>query len=272
MQSVNEVIDLKSGRAKKEERKNRIIAFVISTLTHIIILLILLYFGFKAPDPPLDTVEGVAVVLGTTESGMIETFEQVSKPEPQPVPETVQPKEEEILTEESADVPAVVKKKEEPKPKEKPVEKQPEKKEEPKEPERQADPNTLFQKGTNTSKGTGDKPGDQGKKEGKVDAKSWQGGSHEGNGFGIEGMEGRGLKTPPRLNDDTQREGKIVVAIVVDKDGNVIEARGGIRGTTINDYNLITKAEEAARRTKFTPDPNAQEKQYGKITFNFKLE
>lgn len=274
-ENIKEVIDLKTETEKKDDRKNRIIASIGTFVTYAVILLLLLYFGFKAPDPPLDTVEGVAVVLGTTETGMNPTFEPVTPPQPQPKSEPTKPQEqEEIVTEEESDVtiPAV-KKKEEPKPKEKPVEKEPEKKAEPeKEPERKVNEDLLFKPGKKTSKGTGTEEGDQGKKDGKADAKSWQGGRNDGDGFEIEGLGGRGLRVRPNLKDDTQREGKIVVEIVVDREGNVISARGGIRGTTINDFNMISKAEEAAKRTKFDPDPDAQEKQYGKITFNYKLE
>lgn len=149
-------------------------------------------------------------------------------------------------------------------------------------PERKADPNALFQKGpkgnggtggSNYSKGTGNTAGDQGDPNGNPNSHSWTkyGSGTEGTGIGFD-LSGRGKIDIPRVNQNTQVEGRIVVQIQVDKQGNVVAAHGGFRGSTISDPGLISKAEEAAKRAKFTPDPNAPDIQVGKIYYTFKLQ
>ena len=54
----------------------------------------------------------------------------------------------------------------------------------------------------------------------------------------------------------------------MDREGNVIRANI-TKGTDIADSEMRTTALEAARRSKFSPDPNAPEEQKGTITYNF---
>jgi hypothetical protein len=149
-------------------------------------------------------------------------------------------------------------------------------------PERKPDPNALFQKGpkgnggtggTGYSKGTGNTQGDQGDPNGNPNSHSWTkyGKGTEGTGPDFD-LGGRGKIDIPRINQSTQVEGRIVVQIQVDKQGNVVAAHGGFRGSTITDPGLISKAEEAAKKAKFTPDPNAPDIQVGKIFYYFKLQ
>ena len=71
----------------------------------------------------------------------------------------------------------------------------------------------------------------------------------------------------PAYNAD--QEGKIVIRITVDKQGNVI-GTDIIQGTTISDEALRNESKAMARKTKFNADPKAPEKQYGTITYEFK--
>ena len=72
---------------------------------------------------------------------------------------------------------------------------------------------------------------------------------------------------PPSASNNTP--GKIVVEIFVDKEGNVVRAKAGVKGTTISNTNLYRKCEQAARKCKFAADPSAPEEQKGTITYRF---
>lgn len=134
-----------------------------------------------------------------------------------------------------------------------------------KENEKPAEPainqNALFSKGK-VKKGNG---GSQGISEGSG---SGAGGNGKGKGVSFN-LGGRGAKelVPPSASNNTP--GKIVVEIFVDKEGNVVRAKAGVKGTTISNSNLYRKCEQAARKCKFAADPNAPEEQRGTITYRF---
>lgn len=135
------------------------------------------------------------------------------------------------------------------------------KKEEKKPAEPAINQNALFSKGK-VKKGNG---GSQGISEGSG---SGAGGNGEGKGVSFN-LGGRGAKelVPPSASNNTP--GKIVVEIFVDKEGNVVRAKAGVKGTTISNSNLYRKCEQAARKCKFAADPNAPEEQRGTITYRF---
>lgn len=76
------------------------------------------------------------------------------------------------------------------------------------------------------------------------------------------------LKEPEYICNE---EGKVVVEIIVDRSGKVIEANPGIEGTTNKADCLLEQAKNAALNTTWTPDPEAPERQVGKIIYDFKL-
>lgn len=78
----------------------------------------------------------------------------------------------------------------------------------------------------------------------------------------------RNMTIPPIFDNDTKEEGKVIVEIVVDKDGNVIEADPNGRGTNTSSSLLKAKAKKMAIATKFTSD-NKREEQRGSITIIF---
>lgn len=135
------------------------------------------------------------------------------------------------------------------------------KKEEKKPAEPAINQNALFSKGK-VKKGNG---ASQGISEGSG---SGAGGNGEGKGVSFN-LGGRGAKelVPPSASNNTP--GKIVVEIFVDKEGNVVRAKAGVKGTTISNSNLYRKCEQAARKCKFAADPNAPEEQRGTITYRF---
>lgn len=95
-------------------------------------------------------------------------------------------------------------------------------------------------------------------------------GTGTGNGAGISvDLAGRGSVSLPKPAYTSPKSGKVVVEITVDRDGNVIKAKAGGRGTTVQDANLFEQAERAASKAKFKSNPSATEKQIGTITYTF---
>ena len=62
-----------------------------------------------------------------------------------------------------------------------------------------------------------------------------------------------------------------MVAITVDRLGNVINATPGIKGSTTLNKQLLQKAKTAALKTKFDPKQTAPTNQQGKIIYHFSL-
>lgn len=81
-------------------------------------------------------------------------------------------------------------------------------------------------------------------------------------------LAGRKVVTPPSLSKDTKEEGKVVVEITVDKNGNVIKADPNGRGTTTSSPMLKAKARQAAMATKFSAS-DTYEEQKGTIIIIF---
>lgn len=119
-------------------------------------------------------------------------------------------------------------------------------------------PNTNGTGGTGGGDGGGDGPG-HGPGSGP--------GSGPGKKFGFD-LKGRAIVNPPSLPKDTKEEGKVVVEITVDKEGNVIEANPNGRGTTTSSAVLKAKARQAALATKFNVSGQFEE-QKGTITIVF---
>lgn len=111
--------------------------------------------------------------------------------------------------------------------------------------------------GTGGGNGTGDGPGDG----------PGKGPGFGGGKFGID-LKGRAVVKPPVLPKDTKEEGKVVVEITVDSEGNVIEANPNGRGTTTSSALLKAKAKQTALATKFNIDGKFEE-QKGTITIIF---
>ena len=212
----------------KHKRKS----FTITTIIHVLILLLLFFVGMTYLDPPIES--GIAVNFGTSDvgSGSVQPKEAVkSAPRntsPEPVPQTAAPVKEKVVTQEVEEAPVIKDevKKETPKtvtekPKEKPVEKSVE---EPKKPDPKPDKSTS-------------------------DALSsiLNGPKSDGKASGGEGND----KLPG--------------------DGNVIKATPGVRGTTNNTKCLLEPAKEAALATRFNSDDKAPSRQIGKIVYKFSL-
>ena len=125
--------------------------------------------------------------------------------------------------------------------------------------------------GTGQGDGTGTVAGNQGKKEGDPLSDSYNG-TGSGNGGVALSLVSRRFVNLPSIKDDGQKSGKIIVEIRVDKNGNVVSAKAGARGTTLTDPLLWDKCETAALGSRFNTLESAPETQIGTIVFNFKVK
>ncbi|MFZ8963242.1 MAG: energy transducer TonB, partial [Schleiferiaceae bacterium] len=78
----------------------------------------------------------------------------------------------------------------------------------------------------------------------------------------------RALERPKPIYD-CEGDGVVVVRIWVNRNGSVQRVEGGIKGSTTSQSCLISRAEEAARKTKWEGDPSATDLQIGTITYRF---
>jgi TonB family protein len=91
-----------------------------------------------------------------------------------------------------------------------------------------------------------------------------------GTGMVGGGLGGRGVVSSPALKDDSNNRGSVVVAICLDKDGNVTEAKFQLQGSTITSGKLRDLAVSNARQWRFKP--GNEERQCGNITYSFKIQ
>ena len=256
----------------------------ITSAILIAFLWIIFSFGMQYQDPP--TEYGLAINFGITDKGS-------EKPENTPVKKApVQeieeekleedvkeiPKEimdEEVLSQTEKDAPIIEKpkevlKKEVPKkenPVPKPILKKPSK-------------NTLkafdnLLKGTTsdgkpTGEGDDYKEGLKGDKNGDPTSTKYYGNTGK-LGDSNYNLAGRNALSKPIEQPDCQEEGTVVVSIEVDKNGKVIRAVSGVKGTNNSANCLLKPAREAALRTTWNADPNAPSKQKGTIIYKFSL-
>ena len=246
-----------------KEKKDRGIAIVGTIVVHALVVLVLFLMAFRTPLP-LPGEEGVEVDLGMMDQGMGNI-----QPEKPAIPMAAQPQQqqnkskEDIVTQNDDEAPAIEKPKNtKPKQEPKPVE----------EPKPTVNQKALF-KGSNNpqaggSEGITGQPGDQGKPNGLAGIKKYDGNGGKGNGTGYD-LGGRGAKSLHRPDDDFSEEGRIVVDIWVNRNGQVVRAEVATKGTDIINNAMRQKAIQAAKRSTFASDPDAPEEQHGTITYTF---
>jgi TonB family protein len=268
------------------EKINGIIGTI---LIHGAMILIIVLFGFTTPLP-LPAEQGILINFGTDETGFGDIEPAYTE---LPSDEQAAPRQEEQVTEqdkgeiltqdfeESAalkEEKPVVEKKTEQKPviKEETVTKPTEETQQVVE-EKKVNERALY-KGRNTEttstggEGVTEGDGNQGSITGSPDSDNYSQGLSQGSGGITFSLEGRNPLYLPKPRYEYQVEGKVVVEIRVDRSGNVTYARGGVKGSTTNDENLIKAAQEAALKAKFDNKSDAAFTQTGTITYHFILQ
>src|SRR5690606_33220929 len=119
--------------------------------------------------------------------------------------------------------------------------------------------------------GDDNKPGDKGQPDGDPYATSYYGSGGSGNGSGGYGLNGRSLVGKGKVQQDCNEEGRVVVRIEVNRNGSVVSATPGVRGTTNNDPCLLEPAKKTAFLHKWNVDENAPNQQVGFVVVNLKL-
>ena len=260
---------------ERESRKNKVIAGIGTVVFHCLLLLVLFLMAFRTPLP-LPGEEGVEVDLGMYNQGMGQVqpdkpaIPQQSTP-PKPRENETTKSKDDIVTQDTEEAPSLKKEKEKEDKEKNQVKPQEKPEEETKAPEQTVNPKALF-KGKEKSQDGGSEgvtgqPGDQGNPNGLTNVKKYDGQGGQGNGPGYD-LGGRGAKSLQRPPRDFPEEGHIVVEIFVDREGNVVRTAIA-KGTDITNTEMRNLAMEAARRSKFAPDPTAPEEQKGTITYTF---
>ncbi len=114
-------------------------------------------------------------------------------------------------------------------------------------------------------------PGDKGQADGDPYANSYYGSPGTGSGTGGYGLNGRSLASRGKEQQNCNEEGRVVVRIVVNRNGQVIDATPGVKGTTNNNPCLLEPARKTAFMHRWNPDPKAPSQQIGFVVVNFKL-
>ena len=121
------------------------------------------------------------------------------------------------------------------------------------------------------SEGDDNRAGDKGQPDGDPYATSYYGNPGSGTGTGGYGLNGRSLVNKGKIKQDCNQSGRVVVKIIVDRNGKVVSATPGVKGTTNNNSCLLAPARKTAFMHKWNVDSNAPSQQVGFVVVNFKL-
>lgn len=121
------------------------------------------------------------------------------------------------------------------------------------------------------NEGDDELPGDKGRADGDPYANSYYGSPGSGSGTGGYGLKGRSLVNQGKVQQECNEEGRVVVRIVVDRNGKVIDATPGVKGTTNNHPCLLEPARKTAFLHRWNLDQKAPSQQIGFVVVNFKL-
>lgn len=121
------------------------------------------------------------------------------------------------------------------------------------------------------SEGDDQQAGDKGQPDGNPYASSYYGSTGTGSGTSGYGLSGRSLVSRGKVAQECNEAGRVVVRIVVDRSGKVIEATPGVRGTTNTHPCLMEPARRTAFMHQWNTDSRAPGQQIGFVVVNFKL-
>ena len=264
----------------------------ITGLIALILFLLLFFVGPQYLDPPEEY--GVAVNFGNTDFGsgnrplaqprkaVEDKVVDESKPqESESQPTETSAKAEEVMTEENTEALAIKKQKEaeaKAKAEAERIAREKREAEERKKREEEAKRKKLDNliggvKNSNGNDDGGEGPDNKGGNKGQLDgdpyAPSYFGGSGPGKGGVGYGLGGRGRPSKRIYKQDCNEYGLVVVRIEVNREGRVISAEPGIRGTTNTHPCLLEPAKKIALSHKWPADANAPAKQIGFVSINF---
>ncbi len=269
------------------KRKNGILGTFIF---HGVILLIVAIFGFSTPLP-LPAEEGILVNFGTdlagsgdTEPRFTETGDMEILPQQQESPPVIQEEETE-MTQDFEEAPSIdtdpldetATEQEQEAVNEEVTETTGEVVPEPLEETREVNERALYKgraDSNNTDEGEGITEGDgnQGSPTGSPDSDNYSNVLSQGGGGVTWNLEGRNPVSLPKPEYKYQVEGTVVVRIRVDRNGKVISAEAGVRGSNTTDTRLLEAARDAALKARFDSNTTAAIQQQGTLTYRFILQ
>jgi TonB family protein len=239
--------------------------------TAVIVLLAMLLmslniFAYTPPDPPIPE-EGVEVNLGDSDFGQGDSPEPASEAAnyapPASQQQVVTQRTEPTVPVPSSPNPGNITN---PAAQQQPVV-------ENKEPE--INKNALFpgkrnQQSNGGNEGNTQGQGNQGKPDGNPNSDNYSGnGGGNGVSFSLKGRSAVALPNPKTYRGNDQ--GKVVVKVWVDQQGNVIRTEAPQKGSTLTKQQYVSMAVEYAKKAKFSPSKDAPEEQVGTITYIFKI-
>ncbi|HTE02318.1 MAG TPA: hypothetical protein VK668_23675 [Mucilaginibacter sp.] len=263
-----------------QEENNYPKAFAATGIIMVALIALCYFIVFQNPPKTEEGTGGILVNYGTSPEGMGDDYmstEEPSKAEkpnhtkptkvttdkPTPQKTQVEQSDKKVVTQNTEDAPVVDANSKKPS---KALATQPAAK--PAKPT--VNQNALYKGkpngGTGSGDGTTNTPGNQGNPNGSTLTNNYNG---TGSGNGGLQMAQRSFVNKPTVTANN-REGKVVIDIQVDQSGNVISAQAG-KGTTISDYALIQKCQNAVLNSKLNASPNAQDNQPGRVVFVFKM-
>lgn len=295
-----------------KEKKEKIRGIIGTITFHVILLLLLIFLGFSTPLPlPGEEGVEVSLGYddGGYPKSTEDLPQKISPPEEEKETEedvvnesnpenteksTEEVIEEDYITDDSQDTPSIedLKEKNEPeqeettseekqnkeeinnqenKPEDSPPEETKEKQEKPRSTKHIYKGPEQTDDGSDKPEGDTDQPGSGGIPNGSKDADNKIGEGGVGNGISYN-LGGRGAKNIPVPPNDSEQIGYIVVSIKVNREGRIIAAKAGVKGTTIFDLELQKLVERYAKQAEFkTASENSPEFQVGTITYKFVL-
>lgn len=256
------------------QEKNSRNGVIGTILFHLLLLLLFIQFGMTYQDPPEENAGGMVINFGTTDEGMGDvqpsSTENTTNSENAATSETTTPSsaQENALTttEETVEMnasPTTTTTSE--------TTNTPTQETEPTVDKNLANALNALNNTNNNSTGDGNSttPGDQGNIDGNPNSNNYVGGGAE-NGVDFS-LTGRSMVKVKKPNNPTQEDGKVVVEIVVDKNGKVIRATPGARGSSTTNATLYEIAKAAALEARFNVKTDAMAEQKGTMTFVFIL-
>lgn len=276
-------------------------SFALTTVLFILLFLLLLFLKLAVDTVP-EKLEGgggggeIAINFGNSELGSGKNYQSkdVSVPTAKAIPVKTVSQIEKVMTQETTEAPVIS----QTKTNTKVITPKPVVKEAPKPSKSTTDALSSLLNSSNKSGDGNDKSGgNKGKSNGDPNARGYDGsegsgtgtgggngsGTGLGNGSGYGNGSGSGTGTgnyqlgnrkaisKPAPKYLCNEQGTVVVQIAVDRNGTVISANPGVKGTNNTAKCLLDQAKIAAMNTKWQSDNTAPDKQIGKIIYNFKL-
>ena len=247
----------------EKDKKSLLLGIIATLLFHVVVIVILVFWGFKPAPPPFPEPDGIMISFGNTDNGL-----GTSKPPANQKQSKATNSQEENLTQNDVEAPAVQEEHHDHHPTNQTNNNTQQNEEQNQ--KQKINNNALFHPSNNSgSSGVTEGDGNQGDPNGDPNSNSPNnfGQGTSGISYSMGGRSAQAL--PPPKYPPGNVSGKVVLNIKVDKDGNVIAVSLGQGSTTIN-KNLVKEAKIAAWHAKFSADPMSIE-QTGTISYNFKL-